>query len=314
MPADSDSRGNASPIAVSVIVWPGEPGGPPADLQGAFQRQTSQRFEVLQAADHYADGPPNQGKLQAPTRAMAMNLCAARASGRILAFIAPDLEPRPDWIEAIEGVLGEHPGVDAVAGRTLLQPGGPVAVAEAALEARGSPAEAGEEVRSSLHCAVRREAFARAGGFDEVAPDALCAHTPMGGFEGKEELRALTSDRVIADRHPCPDVPAFVRRRWAMGVAACHAPRGEHPRERLADGLEAPGRALALARHNWERAPALLLVLLGLTARFLGAFSAFARGGRLRRPLPSPLMGPESAFLVPPGRGDPVPAVSVIVP
>ena len=314
MPAREARASNLTGPLISVIVLADGRVKQAAALRTAFDRQRSRDFEVLWADVSFTDrAAAKAARGICPGPAIATNLVAARACGRILAFLATGLEPLPDWVEAIGRAFEQNPDVDVVAGRTLMSLDSSIAVAEAALEATWTAVEAPCS-ESSLHFAVRREAFERFGGIDEGAAPVVTAHRVLGGLLVDREATVPRRDDMAANLAPSAGAREFFTRQYEMGAAAYYSPPRKRLRERIAHGLGTPVRAVRLVPHKWQLAPVLLLLMLAGTARLLGALAGLARGGRPRQPVPSPLVGSESELLLGEDPGGCWPTASIIVP
>ncbi|MHC4592983.1 MAG: glycosyltransferase family 2 protein, partial [Planctomycetota bacterium] len=211
--------------------------------------------------------------------------------------------------------------LDAITGLTLTCLTSFVSAAEAALEGAQvgtaaprakDPSEADGD--SSLHCAFRRDAFVRIGGFDETLPAAVCLHRALGSAREREGLTVRAVNTVTANRVPAVSLAAFFKRQYELGIASRYSPSHRKLGDRIADALDVPSRAARLVRDKWELTPVLLLLVLGLSARMLGALASLVCGGRQRRAFPSPLLGPTSRRIVAADEADPKPVVSAVVP
>ena len=106
----------------------------------------------------------------------ARNRGAAESSGRVLAFLDDDVLLSPGWAAALLDSRREH-GWDGVAGRTELQLPFEPRWLIAPLRPPLSEFDLGEDFRWlapphypwACNCAITRDAFERAGGFDESA-------------------------------------------------------------------------------------------------------------------------------------------------
>lgn len=154
----------------------------PADAKTALDsirgQQTRHQVELLTVGSEPGATVP----VSDPNPAVRRNLAAARAGGDILAFLDDDAIAAPDWIETAAGILEQRPEVVALGGPDPAPPGSPPAelMAETLLATRwiGSGVLCHEnrpgvqKVRRPYDLAlvnlfVRREAFQKAGGFDE---------------------------------------------------------------------------------------------------------------------------------------------------
>jgi len=314
MPAGEGRASSLTEPRVSVIALADGRDQRGAALRKALERQGSRDFELLWADVSFADvAAADSARVIRPGPAIAMNLAAAGARGRILAFLACELGPLPGWLEAIGRAFEHSPDADVVAGRTVIRLGGSIAVAETALEATrtvaGSPC-----TDLALHCAVRREAFERFGGFDEAAAPVATAHRILGGLLLDREAAVRRPDDMVAIRAPAAGVREFLGRQYDMGAAAYYSLACGGLAGRVARGLVAPLRAVRLAGYKRQLAPVLALLALAGAARLLGGLAGLVRGGRRRGSVPSPLVGPESESLVGEGPGGRRPTASVIVP
>jgi GT2 family glycosyltransferase len=172
--------------SLSIIVLPG---GKVADRRAAYAalyRQTLRKVEVASAAP--AGGAGEGPRAFSP--GSGLNLAAAGARAAVLAFIDPALVPMPDWAEQIVRWFALRPECAAV-NATTLRRGTPI------------PPEA-----APLHVAVRRDAYIRSGGFDDLAP--------WRGSRQEEIVRALLaagaspdfSDEIAAQLRGTPARPA----------------------------------------------------------------------------------------------------------
>jgi len=316
MSAENVKPGERATPRISVIRLPGGPKARGAPQAGSPPERDGFLVEVVAAQAVFVDNAPGgEARALRAGSAVAMNLAATGAAGEILAFLGPELEPAPGWAQAVAAFFDEHPHAEVAVGRTLLRPQGVLAVAEAALE--GSPAageDGGIRVASSLHCAVRRESFERTGGLNEGPPSLVVAHSALGGLLAGREGQAAEPHGMVAYRAPCDTLAALLGRQFRMGLAAYYSPVRRPFGAGLRIWLAAPGRAVGLAARA-RQVPALIPCLVsGAAARATGAFAGFVRGGRRLGPLPSPLVGPESAFLVPEDDAQARPVATVVVP
>lgn len=214
-------------------------------------------------------------RLRRNHRASARNRGVRRAATRYVAFSDDDSWWDPGSLRRACGLLDRHPGVGAVAARTLV--GEPAAddplnkaLAASPLPANGLP---GPRVLGFLGCAVvaRRDAFLGAGGY-----------RPLLGIGGEEELLALD---LAADGWAAVYEAAVTARHFPSPARDAAARRAAEQRNRvLISWLRRPlpqalrGTA-ALAARAWHDDTA-RRALAGLAIRLPSALAT-------RRPLPA---------------------------
>ena len=322
MPAGSAENGMPGAPRISLLVAPAADGVHRADVATAAPLIADARVECVPVQARFTQKAAEGERRVVPlSPAAAMNLASQAARGDILAFLAPDLVPGNGWAEAVEAFFDAHPEAEVAAGRTLVQPEGAFGLAEAVLESSavaavpegGGRGPAGEGA-ASLHCAVRRGAFDRTGGLDEGLPPEVTAFRPLGGLLAARAPGPPVAAGMIAWRAASGGLGAFFSRQFRSGLAGYYAPQGQPLGARVRRALLLPVRAVRLARGVWPLAALPPLLVGGVWARLLGMLWGLARGGRRRGPLASPLVGPESQFLVPDEDEATRPAVSVVVP
>jgi len=309
--AGTEGHGPTRP-SVTVIVAPERRPGEAGPLLNALAGQTDGEFELVRPRSCYRQwGTVDPDRRICVGPAIAMNLAAGRASGDVLAFLSPDLEPAPDWIASVRRCFAEAAEARVIAGRTIVRSSQFPAVAEAALECL-EPRADGLHCPSALHCAVRREAFVELGGFDESQPPAVLLLHPLGGLPLPDGERVASDARMTGHRGPSRGARDWLRRQYAAGRAAWFSPPRRPLGGRLADLLGAAGRAARLVRRKAQLAPVLALLPIAAAARLMGCALAMLSGGRQRTPTRSPLVAPRSPHLV--GPDGPAPVATVVVP
>jgi hypothetical protein len=248
-----------------------------------------------------------------PGTAISMNYAAVQAGGEILAFLGPDIEPTAGWIEAVERAFDRDPTLEVAVGRTGGEPTGALAAAEAALDG-AVPRDGSSALGHSLHCAVRKGAFIRLGGFDEGLPPAVTQHSPLGGLLVDDVTNVGRPDDMVACRVPSADLRQFLRRQRQLGGAACYRTAQRPVGSRLAGVLRSVGGALRGIRRPWDQVQVLALAMVGAAMWVLGTLAALALGVRPDSPVPSPLVGPESQSLIADPAAEERRRATVIVP
>jgi hypothetical protein len=193
------------------------------------------------------------------------NRAAAVATGEVLAFVDADHEIAPDWVSVVVQNLGE-PDVDAV-GAPYHCPGNATWVQRLYDALRGHPSRRRDVLwLGTGNLAVRREAFARTGGFDttlETCEDVdLCRRLRANG------ARLVSDPRLRSVHHGDPATlgAVFLGESW----------RG---RDNLRVSLRRPlsWRTLASLMVPVATLAGLVLVIVGLA----GALGLHARTGLL---------------------------------
>ncbi len=148
--------------------------------------------------------------------AYCRNLGAQRAQGEILVFTDSDCSVTPGWLETIEKHF-YHKETEAIMGRLVLLPSTYMGDSISAL---GFPAggaigfdkiwkvdkDGFTDSLSSCNCAVRKDLFWKAGGFDETFP-----------FPGGEDSLLAYEIRRLGYRIKyCPDVVAYHKARDSL--------------------------------------------------------------------------------------------------
>lgn len=226
--------------------------------------------------------PPGDGRLDGPAdvdvvrvphpigRAVARNLGAARAGSDLLVFVDADCRPRDaSYLSNLADVF-DDPDVVAAGGPVLGEAGGFWTRYQAEVDhRRARRARDGAPVLTAANLAVRRDAFAACGGFDE----AFVGY----GFEDRDlVLRLATLGKVV--RAP----GAVVHHRATLELADVAAKLCEagattslrfsrmHPEEYRASGYASIDARL----HPWLRLPGRVLGAMALrAARPLGTIA-----------------------------------------
>lgn len=199
----------------------------PADAEKALDsirgQQTGHEIEILTVGSV----PGATVQLSDPNPAVRRNQGAARAEGEILAFLDDDAIASPDWIETAVQVFEQHPEVVALGGPDPAPPNAGAAelLADTLLATRwiGSGVLCHEnrpgtrKVRRPYDLAlvnlfIRRDAFQKAGGFDErigyIGEDTAIVARLMRLGEVLYQSGVLVHHR----RRPFPG--AYLAQRW----------------------------------------------------------------------------------------------------
>jgi GT2 family glycosyltransferase len=229
-----------SGVAVSVLVPVRDNAAGVEALLAAFEHQTlaRDRFEVVVADDGSRDdleravaaargdvrllrGPPT-------TSYAARNRAAGEARGAVLAFCDSDCVPEPRWLEAGLEAIGS---ADVVAGEVVFRPPpAPTAWSLLTIDMfldQERNVAFGRAVTANLF--VRRELFARLGGFDETLPSGgdydFAARAVAAGARLRLACASVVCHPTLDERRP------FLRKVWSTNrwAAARHARSGERP-------------------------------------------------------------------------------------
>jgi len=166
---------------VSVIVPTWHDWGALAQCLDCLAAQTlpAEGFEILIANNNPEEALPPGYALPANARAIwqpkpgsyaARNAALGAARGAVLAFTDSDCRPEPEWLEAALAFFDRNPGIDRIGGAVVVTPKGAdwtlpelydriFGLRQERYVPRGYAATA--------NLIVRREVFARVGGFDE---------------------------------------------------------------------------------------------------------------------------------------------------
>jgi cellulose synthase/poly-beta-1,6-N-acetylglucosamine synthase-like glycosyltransferase len=219
---------------VSVIVPVRDRRAMLATLLKGLASQTYRDFELVVVDDGSTDGSGEEAEAAA---GIGLNIHVVRTSGvgavearrrgvaasrgEILAFTDSDCIPDPTWLE--HGVAALRDGIDLVQGRT--EPIRPVGLLE-----RSVWIEHEDGLYATCNVLYRREAFDRAGGFDDAhallgfRPGAFGRGLGFGedallGWKLRREGRALFAPEAVV-RHEVvrPSLSELIRRSWMAGA------------------------------------------------------------------------------------------------
>ena len=264
----------ASPTASIVIPTRNRPGYLEVTLDSVMDQARTAGAEVLVVLD--GRDPASEAVaarhgagcvvLERPSGLNAARNQGVRAStGELIVFLDDDVRAEPGWLHALLAGAHHAPGYDVLGGpiRAELEGGGPRACGREAPPITTldlGPADCDAQYVWGANMAVRREAFATVGAFDERLAgrgdeeEWERRYTALGG-----RVRYVAGARIVHRRtREDAGLPALARAAYALGRTA----RANDVRKRAAPGLGAELRVLAgCAWHTARRRCALGIVM-----------------------------------------------------
>jgi glycosyltransferase involved in cell wall biosynthesis len=269
------------------------------DLMDSLSRQTCQDFETIVVDDGSKDSTwkiiekyrcrfirlkENHGP------AYCRNAGAQEARGEILVFTDSDCQASCDWLKIIEKHF-RHEKTEALMGRLVLLPSTFVGDSISALGFPAGGAIGFDKIwkvdkhgftnsLSSCNCALRKDVFWKAGGFDETFP-----------FAGGEDTLLARRLRKLDYRiRYCPDLVVYHRARDSLkDFMVWQFQRGKSSfifstkvsNKRSFVALRIWSTTNILKHYFWDRKLPLILLLLGISCvtQLAGFIVARSRGG-----------------------------------
>ncbi len=229
------------------------------------------------------------------------NFTVANSSQEIIAICTDDVCLAPDALELAERFLLQNSHVDAVTGVTTFASASAIASVESAAE---SP-------DVCFYLLVRKDAFVRAGGFNEWLPVQadVCAALLARLKETGANVRSC--DQISAVFRASPSLTDCLRGQCRLGSGSAYYSTGSVFR-RIVTALAAPLRATRIADPD-TAATALVLSIVATFIRLVGFSLAKLQGGAIPDPRLSTLIADRSPMLLGPQSKD-IPFISVIIP
>jgi glycosyltransferase involved in cell wall biosynthesis len=270
-------------------------------LMESLSKQNSGDFEVIVVDDCSKDDTVSMMKpyscqlIQLTENhgpAYCRNVGARKAQGEILVFTDSDCSATPGWLEAIEDHFSRK-DTEALMGRVVLPPSTWIGDSISALGFPAGGAIGFDKIwkvdgrgftnsLSSCNCAVRKDVFWKAGGFDETFP--------LPG--GEDSLLAYEIRKLGYRIKYCPDVVAYHEARDSLrDFLAWQFRRGISSfifSTKISDkkgflALRMWSTANVIKRYMWDRKFPLILLLLGASyVTQLAGFIVARCSGRFR--------------------------------
>ncbi len=229
------------------------------------------------------------------------NFNVANSSQEIIAICTDDVCLAADALELAERFLLQNPNVDAVTGVTTFASTSAIASVESAVE---SP-------DVCFYLVVRKDAFVRAGGFNEWLPVQADVCAALLARLKETGANVCSCDQISAVFKSSLSLADFLRGQWRLGYGSAYYSKGSVFR-RIVTALAAPLRATRIATAD-TAATALVLSMVATFVRLLGFSLAKLLGAAIPNPILSPLIADRSPMLLGPQSND-IPSISIIIP